>query len=222
MKYNFFVVCIILIVPILVSPMLHAQGQLQLVEDEEMLYEENRPADVTSTQALEVTFVQHTQNPSSKVAQFEMILKSNINSDRVRVTWEVKGQSIAVNEDQLIRNLTVKQNETYSIPLDVKPLGYGVTEVYGVARVVGADSSQLATVRKNFAANNSAEILPLTDEYNQAKVFSIIWLIARTTTIVLVLVVSGFVAFKKFVSWYKTDDREEFEKERTKNYKAIS
>ena len=195
MKLKFVLVGALIFFSSLSPALIHAQGQLQLVENEETLYQEDRPADVSSTQALEVSFKEYTQNPSTKVARFEMILKSNVDSDRVRVTWTISGQSIATNENQLIRNLTVQAGQTYSIPIDVKPLGYGVTEVYGVAKIVGADSNQLATVRKNFASNNSAEILPLTDEYNQAKVFSIIWLIVRTLVIGLVLIAVGFFGF---------------------------
>ncbi|MCA9386771.1 hypothetical protein KC669_01930 [Candidatus Dojkabacteria bacterium] len=222
MKLKFLLVGVLILFSSMSPALIHAQGQLQLIENEEMLYEQDRPADVSSSQALEVTFKEYVQNPSSKVARFEMVLKSNVNSDRVRVTWTISGQSIAPNEDQLIKNLTVRTNETYIIPIDVKPLGYGVTEVYGVARIVGADSGQVATVRKNFAANSSAEILPITDEYNQAKVFSIIWLIVRTVVIGLIVIAIGFFGFRRFVKWYKTDEREQFEKERSESLKQLT
>jgi hypothetical protein len=189
-----------------------AQDILELREREDELASEDEPADVQNSQALTAEFIQYTQSPSSKVARFEMVLTANETSNRVRVTWEVRGSSIAVKEEQLVMNFRVEKGLTYTIPIDIKPVNQGVTEVYGVARMFGVDSSSVTTVRKNFATNENLEILPLTDEYKQSKLLGTVWNIAKIIILLVVVILGGFFGLKGFARWYNTNDRETFER----------
>lgn len=187
---------------------------LELV-NEEQLAEEAAPAETASSQALNVSFRQGLQDPATKNVTFEMVIDSKVTSDRVRVTWEVKGVTTFIDETELVRNLIVKEGERYVVPFTVRPLAKGVSEVYGTARIVGADASQIATVRKNFATNEYADILPITDEYKQAQVLNIAWQVGKVVIGVVFFLLIAIIGFKKFVRWYKTDEREKYEKKAT-------
>lgn len=213
MKFTIRLLCTALTLGFFVSYSVSAQDILQLREREEELSKEDEPAVVQNSQALTVEFVQNAQSPSSKIARFEMILTANETSNRVRVTWEVRGSSIAVEEEQIVRNFRVEAGQTYTIPIDVRPVNQGVTEVYGVARMFGVDSSSVTTVRKNFATNENQEILPTTDEYRQAKLLGTIWDISKIIIFIIVLVFGGFFGLKAFARWYNTDERKAFERE---------
>jgi len=173
--------------------------------EEDKLFEEDRPAEITDVQALRAEFKQYTQDPSSKIAKFEMILKSNIDSDRIRVTWTIKGVSNAVNEAQLNLTLGVKKGGVYTLPVEVVPITTGVTEIYGKAQAFGADANVVATVRKNFASNSNGEILPLTEDFNSKKNMNLIINILKIVFVVLLLSMIGLFALKKAKVWYKKD-----------------
>ncbi len=190
------------------------QGQNVPLTNEEQrdLFDEDRPPEIQDTSELRAEFKQHTQNPASKSIRFEMVLRSNINSDRVRINWKVTGVSSVPDETQLTRVLRVRQGETYTIPLDIIPLSQGITEIFGTAQAFGVENRVIATVRKNFASNQSGEILPITEEYNQRKTINTILNVAKFIGIIVLIVGGIFVVIKLIAKWYNTDEREQFDK----------
>ncbi len=184
--------------------------QLELIDEQE-LAEENQEAETVNSQDLDISFRENIQNPANKNKTFEMVITSKVNSDRVRVTWQVRGVSVAINEEELVQDLVVRTRETYVIPITIRPTGRGVSEVYGTARIVGAEASQVATVRKNYASNSSRDVLPITDEYRNSQILNFVWLIVRIVIFALIIIVGGYVGFKQFVRWYKQDEIKAFE-----------
>lgn len=173
----------------------------------------DQPVVIKDFDGLRAEFKQETQDPESKNATFNMILKSNIDSDRVKIVWTVTGSSKALDSKQLTMNLNIKKGGTYTVPITVIPQGEGVTEVYGTAQSVSVDSSFLVTVRKNFQTNKLLEILPLTDAYNQAKTLSNVKNIVIVLVIVSIIIGILFVAFKRFNRYIKTEPEVTFDNE---------
>src|SRR5690606_36188567 len=76
----------------------------QEVQDQneyEELAEEDSPVDIQDSRALRAQFVQNTQNPRSKITEFEMILTAGVTSDRVLVQWQISGVSVFENQQEL-------------------------------------------------------------------------------------------------------------------------
>ncbi len=183
-----------------------------LVEDSaENLQTTNSEPVINDTQLLRAEFKQYTQDPSSKIIKFEMILQANVNSDRVRATWTITGDSEYVNKSQQERVFSIQAGQTYVLPLEVRPLkpiegqSYGVTEVFGRAEVFGVDSNAIATVRKNYASNINQEVLPLTPEYNQQKTLTTVIDVGKIAALILLASFLTMIGFRKFVKWYKKD-----------------
>ncbi len=166
------------------------------------IYEENQQAVISDVEGLRVEFKENTQNPDNKEIVYELILKSGIDSDRVKLTWSIRGSSIIKEGEEKIINTTVAKGESYTFPITLIPQGNGVSELVGKVEAFKADSSYLATVRKNFASNESSEVLPLTDSYNQSKTLSIIKNVVIVLVIVVIALLAGFFVLKKFVKWY--------------------
>ncbi len=167
----------------------------------------DQPAVIQDVEGLRTEFKQNLQDPATKIVKFEMIIKSGIDSDRIRITWTAEGSNTFVDESQTIRTGVVKKGGTYTIPIELKISGNGVHELFGKVEAFKADVSYIATVRKNFASNNEGEILPLTNEYNNAKTFNFIKTILLATIVFFATVFLLFVGFKRFVKWLNRDDR---------------
>lgn len=210
--------CLVFLLFFVSTTPLLAQNQVQLEDignddvnreltqsEEEDLFNENRPADINDTSKLRATFVENIQRPSDKVIRYELVLTTAVSSDRVKVTWETLGIVDIVNPNQLENTVTVQAGNTYRFPLDVRPTGQGVSEIKGIAELFEADARSLAFVRKNFASNANGEVLPLSDNYNAAKLRYQSFVLLRNGVLLTLVIAGGYFGSKKFISWYKTD-----------------
>jgi len=175
----------------------------------------DQPAVVKDVEGLRAEFKQLTQDPDSKNATFQMILKSSIDSDRVKIEWTITGASKLVNESDKRTNLTIKKGQTYTIPITIIPQGEGVTEVFGTAEAVNVDSSYLVTVRKNFATNKNAEILPITSDYTNAKNLSVVKNIILLVVVVATILGVILLILRRITKYLKTEPEVTFENELT-------
>ncbi|MFS8130418.1 MAG: hypothetical protein ACMG57_00415 [Candidatus Dojkabacteria bacterium] len=171
------------------------------------------PAEIKDFDGLKAEFRQNTQDPDSKNIKFEMVLHSNIDSDRVKVTWTVSGASKMVNTSEKRVDLDIRKGQTYTIPITILPVGKGISEVYGTAQSVSVESSFLVTVRKNYSSNSDSEVLPITQEYQTAKSLLVV-----KNVLILVLVIGGVIAtallvFRRINKYLKTEPEVTFENE---------
>lgn len=175
----------------------HAFAQ---VEIEDPFTEDVDPV-IEDVEGLRAEFNQTTQDPESKKVTFELVLISNIDSDRVKVTWTLKGRSVFEDESEKVRNISVSKGKTYNIPITIIPAGYGVSELQVIVEAFKAESNYLVSVRKNYASNDASEILPITSEYSQAKALYIIKTVGIILAVITGLLFLAFFGFKRFVKW---------------------
>jgi hypothetical protein len=176
----------------------------------------NQEPEIVDSSALRAEFKQYTQDPKSRVVRFEMILRSSIRSDRVTITWRVSGTSRLVDGFGTRVDLAVEPGKTYTIPIEVIPTGFGLSEVYGKAEAFQVDGSSIATVRKTYFVNESAEVLPITEEYSSRKTLALVTDVLTIVGIVLGLLIGGFIGFRIFVKWFKKDLIKEYDQQQVK------
>lgn len=186
-----------------------AQSEADLRENESL------PV-IEDVEGLRADFEQKTQNPRSKEVEFVLYLNSQIDSDRVKITWDLIGSSVFLEPSEQLRYTFIERGQSYQIPIKIKPVGQGVTEIRATVEAFKADATYVVSVRKNFATNSDSEVLPLSDEYKAAKltvqiVNTVVWVVAILVTIVL-----GFFGIKLFLSYLNRDDVKEFDKKQTK------
>jgi hypothetical protein len=179
------------------------------------LTQQNQAAEVQDVESLRASFNEYTQNPANKRVKFEMVLKSNIDSDRVRITWTTQGPSIfedqsgyTIDGNTARGNIAIRKGQTYTIPIEVTVAGEGINELFGKAEAFQAESTFVATVRKNYASNESGEVLPLTDAYNQAKTQNTILNIIVVVIAVVAILVAIYFALRQFLKWLDKDERD--------------
>lgn len=178
----------------------------ELLDEQEEELQEDAPAEIDDFAGLRAELKQYTQDPGSKEVLFEMILTSNVDSDRVRVTWELQGRSVFAATADLVVEMEIKKGESYTIPITVRPTSKGVTELYGKVQSYELGNSFLVTVRKNYASNENAEILPITDEYKEAKLQHTFINIGKYIVLTLILIVAGVFGLRALKTWYGRDD----------------
>jgi hypothetical protein len=168
--------------------------------------EHSQTIETSTSPDFEAKLIQRTQNPANKTIIFIMEIHSNIKSDRVLINWEIKGEAIITDTYPQKGILIVAPENTYNIPIEIKPGPDSVVELYGKAEAFLVDGTKITTVRKNFLTNSESEILPLTEEYLKAKrKHQIITLIRNIAITVTVLILTGF-GVKKFLNYLKRDD----------------
>jgi hypothetical protein len=79
--------------------------------------------------------------------------------------------------------------------------------LFGKAEAFKPDSTYLVTVRKNFASNQSSEILPLTDDYNNSKTLSLVRTILIVIVILAGVLLGGFFGVKRFSKWLNKNEK---------------
>lgn len=164
---------------------------------------------------MQVELSSETQDPVSKNVKFNLTLNSNIDSDRVKITWTstgpnnyTAGQNYLVNGFDASGEIRIKKGQTYSVPINITIYGFGVNELIGKVEIVLPEGTKVLTVRTNFGSNAEGEVLPLTEEYTQAKNLNnikniVTWIIGIILTLII-----GFFALKKFLKWLDQGDRE--------------
>lgn len=170
------------------------------------LFNQNESPVIQDVEGLRAEFKQYTQDPATKIVKFEMILTSDIDTDRLKVTWTTSGPNVFADTTQATVVATIEKGKTYTIPIELKVLGYGVNELFGKAEAVKPDSTYIATIRKDFASNESGEVLPLTEDYNQQKTLNTIKNIVLVVVIVAVILIGGFFGLKRFIKWLDKDE----------------
>ncbi len=176
---------------------------------------QSKAPEIQDVDGLRTEFKQYTQDPATKKVKFEMVLKSNIDSDRVRITWTTTGPNIFEKQGNYViegntarGDISIRKGQTYVIPIEVTILGGGVNELFGRAEAFLAESTYIATVRKNYATNSESEVLPITDEYTSIKTRNLIITIVLIIMAVAASLVAIYLGLKQFLKWLDKDERD--------------
>ena len=181
------------------------------------LKNQDQAAQISDVEGLRAEFKQDVEDPSTKIVKFTMVLKSNIDSDRVRITWTTLGPNFitqdnpyVIQSNVAIGNIVIAKGQTYNIPITIGILGDGVNELVGKAEAFKADSTYIVTVRKNYATNADSEVLPITDQYNSVKTGNTIKNVLIVVLIVAAILTAGFFGLKAFLKWLDKDERKNY------------
>lgn len=188
-------VCLTLISPLSIN----AQNEEQLTDE------------ITE---LKTELIMNTQDPATKVVRFILKLTSNIDSDRVKLTWTssgpnnyTPGQNYQLNGLNASGELRIRKGQTYNIPVDLTIYGQGVNEIIGKVEIVLTEGTKILTVRSNYGSNAEGEVLPLTDAYIQAKNLNNIKNIAIIVVLLAAILIAGYFGLKRFIKWLDSDER---------------
>lgn len=161
---------------------------------------------INDVPSLRAEFKQYTQDPTSKEAKFEIVLKSNLDSDRVQISWTLttlSGSGAVFKDKALAKSfINIKKGQNYNKSIVIIPSGKGEIELLGKIESFKAGETFVVTVKKIFATNIQGEILPLTQDYIADRrgvlIRNIIIFIVAVIAFVYLLK-KGIVLFKKWL-----------------------
>lgn len=178
---------------------------------------------IINAKGLRIDLKENTQDPETKIVRLDMIIYSDIDSDRVKITWTLKGNARFVNEKERIQAISIRKNNVYKISVNIIPTGvnnegFGVTEVLGDIEAFFVNTSVVASARKIIFSNINGEVIVLKerngesiveppDEYLNAKNLINIRNILTAIIVIFVISATGFFGYKAFIKYLNTDDR---------------
>lgn len=177
-----------------------------------LLAQENTTTEpvIKDVEGLRLQLVQHTQDPVTQQVKFELVVYSQVESDRVQVTWTVSGSGKLVNDPkQTIPK--IEKNQVYRVEGIVLPQVQGTIDLLVKVEAFAADGVRLSTARQTVGVFPTKEVYPITSQYRIAQIAIFI----RTLSILGIVIIVGFFAIKfgyaKFREWLDHDDPDKIE-----------
>lgn len=171
---------------------------------------QNTTVSAPVVEGLKATLSKETQNAETKEIKFKMTLNSNVDSDRVRIRWNLKtlsgnGARFNNTSDSLIPRFTVKKGSTYEFIIAITPLGKGEFEIMGEAESFKANETFKVSVKEVLQTNNDGEIIPFTSEYQTSRMLLLIRNVVIIFLLAIALIFGGLFGFKKFRNWLNSN-----------------
>jgi hypothetical protein len=161
---------------------------------------EEQPAVIQDVEGLRLQIVQHTQDPQSKEVRLDVVVYSQITSDRVQVVWSVSGVSRLLTSD--VMSLSVEPDKSYVVSAFIVPQGFGTTQVLARVQAFQADGTYISTATKTIGSLATQEVVPVTTQYRVAQIVLFIRtfaLVVLLLILVVILAIAGFIRFKKIL-----------------------
>ena len=136
------------------------------------------------SQDLNVALSYGEQSVGSKEFDLVATITSNLDSDRVIVEWDVPAQIEFSEETQFdTETTTISKGATQVVTARVRSLAQGAYIIKVNVTAVKADVNYVTSDTMDMSFNEDHEILPLTEDYKQAK------LIRQVITSVIVILI---------------------------------
>ncbi len=161
---------------------------------------------IQDVQGLRLQIAQHTQDPYTKEVRLDVIVYSQITSDRVQVVWTINGVSRLVSPDNGIATLSVVPNTYYVTSAIISPQGIGNTQIVARVQAFQADGAYISTASKNIASQANRDLFPSTPQYVAAQIALAVRGFAAFALIVIILIVLGYLIFLQFKKWLDRDN----------------
>ncbi len=155
----------------------------------------NEAVNVESTN-VNVELSLDTQDPGTKEFFARADITSIIDSDRVIIEWYLgNGIKFAEELESSLSRTTVKVGEVARVQKRLVPVTSGIRELKVVVTVIKADVNYVATDKITIEFNQNKEIIPLTEEYKEAKLTYQITRALMYLVVIFGILIIGFLVY---------------------------
>ncbi len=186
---------IILLLVLLTPNLVHAQESMEF---------EPPKIVIQDTEGLKVQLVTHTQNPDDKTVRLELVIYSQIQSDRVQISWESNGVVEILSD--VTETLSLVPNQTYTTFIIVRPRFFGVSTITAKVEAFEAQGTYTATASLTIGSYTDGSVFPVTSEFLTAQTVNTINKLMKLVFWGYVLVFALYFAYQQYKRFLKKDE----------------
>lgn len=154
---------------------------------------------------MELEFLEEVQNPQTQEFEFTLRLQSLLNTNRVRVSWEIANGLAKIVEDSTSDAVTVEKNQNLYVRKRFRPLGDGIEKIRVRVTIFDTKGDYFSYIDKEFLIRESLEIAPNNSDYKNSKfllkVSDVVEKILIASILALILLNVGY----RFRKWMSSD-----------------
>lgn len=145
-----------------------------------------------------------TQSIFNKSVPIKLTIKSNINTDRLEVRWQLPA-TISQKGDSSDIWGSITAGETAEVITTIVPTEPGAYTIVAEVQAWQADANYVDTISIDLSFDKHLEIQPQTEEYYRNQRYWFFAKIAIATVAIIVICVLGWFGVKKFNEWLDKD-----------------
>jgi len=170
------------------------------VEDFGESVEEDIIPVIRDTAGLRIKLAEQTQNPKTKDIVFDVILYSQIRSDRVSIEWDVRGSGALVSPESSTI-ISVDPGEVHTIQIIVRPQAFGVTNLSITVEAFESEGTFVSTAFQRIYSYEDGTRGPIPGEYQTLELVFMLTDIARVLLYIFVLILVVRIGYQMFQNW---------------------
>lgn len=157
---------------------------------------------------VELELIQGIQNPRTLEFEYLLRVKSLIETDRVRVNWEIENGFIAPAEDETVSDqVPLREGEEIYIIKKFKPLvaGYENIKITAIAYGPSAVYDFFSFTEEEFFVNEDLLVSPDSGDNVFGKMVSDVLNVAKVVSLVIAILITLTIIYWRFKIWLSTD-----------------
>lgn len=167
--------------------------QTQSAQNSQTQSAPNMQTQVATSEGITLELTQSTQHPESKAISFTVVIRSQLNSDRAQLRWDILGPAEVVSGNR-VQPLTLVAGQTYSFNLVIVPRGNNRVDLRAIAEAFEIDGNRQSSVTQSlvFAANGEV----LFPQVGQHELMKTILTVRNTAGGILLTLIGLFVVYR--------------------------
>lgn len=157
---------------------------------------------IKDVEGLRLQVAEQTQNPETQEIIFDIVVYSQIRSDRVTMTWNISGVSQLQSEERRL-DFKLDPGDIKRFQIVVRPRRRGISQLNITIEAFEAQGTFLATASQPIYSYDGGLRLPVTGQFQTLQLVSSVKGIANTllqVTIVLLVLRLGYGIFQAWLN----------------------
>lgn len=166
---------------------------------EQMPTEEVLPT-IKDNSQLQLALVHATQNPDTKDITYELLIYSQIASDRVQVSWRVTGNTQLITPSNTPA-FSMAKDSVRRVKVTVRPRSNGLSNIAFTVQIFEARGTVVSTANQDIFTTRDGTVFPVTPSYQTLQFVGIARSVAQAVLTLALLVFGLYILYRIFSRW---------------------